>query len=283
MSQMDRRTKLLLTICRCRHPCNEKPSVVADIGLRLQEGIQELKLEQQLAPAREAMARTLTVGSTNFFKAVEGVRGRWAQRSAPSTSPSPSLYGANDDAVNKSSRASTPPVEVSKADFEDAPRTAKQSDYNSNSKASHLRPFSLTSTNSLPSDSPNTSPTAGLANMTGPLSSWGAGIGSFLSAKTSRFSMMKTPTTAQPQENISYPSTPPSRPSKEIYGEPEGSPLFNGLSPGTSPTSVEPTASIGSVLVSNNATARRILPSGLKTLSTAPASTIAQEKVVVES
>jgi hypothetical protein len=36
-------------------------------------------------------------------------------------------------------------------------------------------------------------------------------------------------------------------------------------------------------LVSNNATARRILPSGLKTLSTAPASTIAQEKVVVES
>lgn len=237
------------------------------------------------------MARTLTVGSTNFFKAVEGVRGRWAQRSAsgtsPSgTSPSPSLYGANDDAVNKSSRASTPPIEVSKADFEDAPRTAKQSDYNSNPKASHLRPFSLTSTNSLPSDSPNTSPTAGLANMTGPLkplSSWGAGIGSFLSAKTSRFSMMKTPTMAQPQGNLSYPSTPPSRPSKEIYGEPEGSPLFNGLSPGTSPTSVEPMASIGSVLASNATTTTTILPSGLKTLSTAPASTITQGKVVVES
>jgi hypothetical protein len=232
------------------------------------------------------MARTLTVGSTNFFKAVEGVRGRWAQRSVSGTSPSPSLYGANDDAVNKSSRASTPPIEVSKADFEDTPRTAKQSDYNSNPKASHLRPFSLTSTNSLPSDSPNTSPTAGLANMTGPLkplSSWGAGIGSFLSAKTSRFSMMKTPTTAQPQENLSYPSTPPSRPSKEIYGEPEGSPLFNGLSPGTSPTSIEPATSIGSVLASNATTTTTILPSGLKPLSTAPASTIAQGKVVVES
>ena len=251
---------------------------MADIGLRLQEGIQDLKLEQQLAPAREAVARTLTVGSTNFFKAVEGVRGRWAQRSVSGGG------GGNGDSVNKSSRASTPPIEVSKADFEDAPRTARQSDYNPNPKASHLRPFSLTSTNSLPSDSPNTSPTAALANLTGPLkplSSWGAGIGSFLSAKTSRFSMMNTPTTARPQENFSYPSTPPSRPSKEIYGEPEGSPLFNGLSPGTSPTSAEPTASIGSVLASTTTTTT-ILPSGLKTLSTARASTIAQEKVVVE-
>ncbi|THG93871.1 hypothetical protein EW026_g7478 [Hermanssonia centrifuga] len=49
----------------------ERPSVVADIGLRLSEGIQELKLDQQLAPTREAISRTLTAGSTNFFKAVE--------------------------------------------------------------------------------------------------------------------------------------------------------------------------------------------------------------------
>ncbi|KIM40920.1 hypothetical protein M413DRAFT_445694 [Hebeloma cylindrosporum] len=272
---------LLFDIVEPRHPCNEKPSVVADIGLRLQEGIQDLKLEQQLAPAREAVARTLTVGSTNFFKAVEGVRGRWAQRSASSSS------GGNDDAVNKSSRASTPPIEVSKADFEDAPRTAKQSDFNPNPKASHLRPFSLTSTNSLPSDSPTTSPTAGLASMTAPLkplSSWGAGIGSFLSAKTSRFSMVKTPTTARPpQENLSYPATPPpGRPSKEIYGEPEGSPLFNGLSPGVSPTSVEPSASIDSVLTSSTtSTTTTIVPSGLMTSSTTSATTVTPEKVVV--
>ncbi|KAF8722483.1 hypothetical protein AX14_009755 [Amanita brunnescens Koide BX004] len=71
---------LLFDIVEPRHPCNEKPSVVADIGLRLQEGIQELKLEQQLAPARDAVARTITVGSANFFKAMEGVRDRWTQR-----------------------------------------------------------------------------------------------------------------------------------------------------------------------------------------------------------
>lgn len=69
-----------------RHPCNEKPSVVSDIGLRLSEGIQDLKLEQQLAPTREAISRTLTVGSANFFKAVEGVRERWQQRTVSSPS-----------------------------------------------------------------------------------------------------------------------------------------------------------------------------------------------------
>ncbi|KAJ7222306.1 hypothetical protein GGX14DRAFT_663200 [Mycena pura] len=42
---------MLFDIVEPRHPCNEKPSVVADIGLRLQEGLQDLKLEQQLAPA----------------------------------------------------------------------------------------------------------------------------------------------------------------------------------------------------------------------------------------
>ena len=84
---------------------------MSDIGLRLQEGIQELKLDQQLAPAREAVARTFTVGSSNFFKAVEGVKGRWGQRT-----PS---YDESVDSQNKVSRTSTPPVEVSKADWEE--------------------------------------------------------------------------------------------------------------------------------------------------------------------
>src|SRR5712691_2679374 len=67
---------LLILFCARRHPCNGKPSAIADITLRLSEGIQELKLEQQLAPTREAISRTITAGSTNFFKAVEGVKGR---------------------------------------------------------------------------------------------------------------------------------------------------------------------------------------------------------------
>ncbi|KDR83014.1 hypothetical protein GALMADRAFT_238770 [Galerina marginata CBS 339.88] len=263
---------LLFDIVEPRHPCNEKPSVVADIGLRLQEGIQDLKLEQQLAPAREAVARTLTVGSTSFFKAVEGVRGRWAQRSASnlSVSPAPSIHNGNDDAASKSSRASTPPVEVSRADFEDAPRTARPADFGSiNSKTTHLRPFSLTSTNSIPSDSPTTSPTsvAGMASPLKPLSAWGAGIGSFLSAKTSRFSMaVKTPNTAKPGDAPpSFPYSPMHIP-PEHYGSPEGSPLFNGMSPGTSPTDSTAPTSISSVL-SSSASSQTVVPSSSSGLS----------------
>ncbi|KAF9560885.1 hypothetical protein CPC08DRAFT_459598 [Agrocybe pediades] len=244
---------LLFDIVEPRHPC-----------------IQDLKLDQQLAPAREAVARTLTVGSTNFFNAVQGVRERWAQRSTSSNSvstitPSNSTptTAAEDGAVAKSSRASTPPVEVSKSDYEDIPQTAKQADYNyghahttsssSTSSRSGLRPFSLTSTNSLPADSPSASPTGagGIVSPLKPLSAWGAGLGSFLSAKTSRFSMaLKTPTATQtPAAAPAFPDTPPGH---AQFGDPEGSPLFNGMSPGTSPTTVTgqaaPVVSIASVL-----------------------------------
>jgi hypothetical protein len=47
---------MLIDIVRLHHPCNEKPSVMANISLCLSEGIQELKLEQQLAPTREAIS-----------------------------------------------------------------------------------------------------------------------------------------------------------------------------------------------------------------------------------
>ncbi|TFK23074.1 hypothetical protein FA15DRAFT_705816 [Coprinopsis marcescibilis] len=178
---------LLFDIVEPRHPCNEKPSVVADIGLRLQEGIQELKLDQQLAPAREAVARTFATGSTNLLKAVEGVRGRWA-RSASSSS--------TNIAPTDASRASTPPVEVSRSDLEgdEGPKTATQ--------PSFIRPFSLSSkafsltspgpasTSSAAATTPAPSePASGAAS---PLSGWSANFnsfGSFFSEKASRMSL----------------------------------------------------------------------------------------------
>lgn len=194
--------------------------MVADIGLRLQEGIQELKLEQQLAPAREAVARTFTVGSTNFFKAVEGVRGRWGQRT-PSNDDS-------TDSLNKMPGTSTPAVEVSKADWEEEDsRTAVPADMR---KKPILRPFSLTSTNSLPSDTSFQQ-----------LNSWGTTIGSFLSSRAAKFQLASsnTPTAAKPGDV------------HERFGEPEGSPLFDGMSPGVSPmTTAMAPASIDAVLSS---------------------------------
>ncbi|KAJ7578173.1 transport protein Avl9-domain-containing protein [Mycena floridula] len=146
---------LLFDIVEPRHPCNEKPTVVSDIGLRLQEGIQDLKLEQQLAPAREAVAQTIKVGSANFFKAVEGVRERW---------------GARTPSSGSSSMGS--PVEVTKADLEAEPQSAPAT----------AKPLFLAKQATV--EPP----------ITAAISSWGSGIGTFISSRAGRFSFSgKTP------------------------------------------------------------------------------------------
>jgi hypothetical protein len=190
----DRTTdRMLFDIVEPRHPCNEKPSVVSDIGLRLSEGIQELKLEQQLAPTREAISRTLTAGSSGFFKAVEGVRGRWQR--APSSETRPSSV----------SSISSTPVEVSPP-----PSTDSNTDL-------AATPKDGTPSTPPPPDKPNTTTTA--PSQTAPnvprqhtsvdlgaaathaaieakaaVGAWGAGIGSFWSTRAPRFSIPKVGT-----------------------------------------------------------------------------------------
>ena len=207
--------------------------MVSDIGLRLQEGIQELKLEQQLAPAREAVARTLTVGSSNFFKAVEGVKGRWGQRT--------SSYDENANSQNKMPQTSTPPVEVSKADWEEENcHTAVPAGQGKKPE----RPFSLTSTNSLSLLSPSSD-----ASSKPPNTSWGTTFGSFLSARGLKFQLTpsNTPTTARPGGASTLPHVAPTI--HEQFGEAEGSPLFNvAATPATSPSAAAAPASIDAVL-----------------------------------
>ena len=207
--------------------------MVSDIGLRLQEGIQELKLEQQLAPAREAVARTFTVGSSNFFKAVEGVKGRWTQRS-----PS---HDDNVETQNKIPQTSTPPVEVTKADWEEDCHTATPA----GPRKRPLRPFSLTSTNSLSLASPSDTSFQPPPSTT----SWGTAIGSFLSARALKFQFTpsNTPGTARPGDGSKFPYDTP--PIHEQFGEAEGSPLFNvAATPATSPSAALAPASIDAVL-----------------------------------
>lgn len=177
-----------------RHPCNEKPSVVADIGLRLQEGIQDLKLEQQLAPAREAVARTLTAGSTNFFKAVEGVRGRWAQRSASESGSTEALKGTS---------GSSTPIELSKADL-DAPESAPATA----APPSGIRPFTLGKRGSVDSQAPEVTPTPVASPARPSLSAWGSGIGSFLSTRAPRFSLIRQ----KSEDAITAPPETPPKP-----------------------------------------------------------------------
>lgn len=177
-----------------RHPCNERPSVVADIGLRLSEGIQELKLEQQLAPAREAVSRTLTAGSTGFFNAVAGVRGRWMQRSASSSSV----------AEQNSSTASSI-VDVSKSDAGSvrSSRSIVPSPNNSPQppavQPNGMRPLSLmASATSSPQPPPPPVPEKPAAG------TWG--IGSFFSQRATRFSVPKPQGATPPREASPAPS-----------------------------------------------------------------------------
>lgn len=193
-----------------RHPCNEKPSVVADISLRLAEGIQELKLEQQLAPTREAITRTFTAGSTGFFKAVEGVRGRW-HRSPSSTS-------------------------VNNANANDAPASASNSVSSiSSTPVAVTPPINSSSTNapsasSVPQDILTTSLSAPVVSQESParlsgqkssvdlgavateakavIGTWGAGLGSFWSSRTTRFSMPRPTAEAAKAPVPNTPNTP---------------------------------------------------------------------------
>ncbi|EJT98777.1 hypothetical protein DACRYDRAFT_110671 [Dacryopinax primogenitus] len=61
---------VLFDICEPRHPCDTTPSLAADIGLRLTEGLHELNLEERMAPAREALNTAWTSG----LKAAEGLQ-----------------------------------------------------------------------------------------------------------------------------------------------------------------------------------------------------------------
>ncbi|KAJ3866537.1 transport protein Avl9-domain-containing protein [Lentinula novae-zelandiae] len=202
---------MLFDIVEPRHPCNEKVSVVADIGLRLSEGIQELKIEQQLAPAREAVTRTLTAGSLSFFKAVEGVRDRW-QRSAPTT---------------PSTAAPTTPIPATPSNHKPELVTKPDPDSSlsnsaSSSTSSFMQPTLLkhTSIDSIASRSSASTDTSSGSSSPARLTSWGAGIGSFMSSRVGRFSLSKSPsaTPAPPPAALPLP-TPPISPSTSIASD----------------------------------------------------------------
>ena len=174
---------MIFDIVEARHPCSGKPGVVEDIGLRLSEGLQELHIQEQLAPTREAISRTLASGSSSFFKAVEGVRGRWAQRSNSSlTMP------------ESGSSTSITPVEISRSEAELAKSNANDTDSmrssrRSTSSLTALRPPSLSSVTSL-----NASTVAAEAKTA--LGGWGTSIGSFISQRTARLSAARTTSTS---------------------------------------------------------------------------------------
>ncbi len=167
----------LVLLVAGRHPCNEKPSAISDITLRLSEGIQDLKLEQQLAPTREAISRTINAGSANFFKAVEGVKGRFTQRSGSNTSVGSSSTGSG--------------TVISSSEIPDG--------------------SALTATSPTQVASPPAGVDALAIVSKERLSVWGASVGSFFSSRGARFSTQKmaSPSPSASSSTTGSPVPPP--------------------------------------------------------------------------
>lgn len=162
--------------------------MVADIGLRLQEGVQDLRIGQQLAPTREAISKTISTGSTNFLKAVEGVKGRWMARSSGSTPGTPPDSGRGT------------PVDLGK---DPDTVSVKSSTSAKNSPATQETQHSF-----------QQSVSAGIVasefaqRATSTLSGWGSGFGSFISNKTSKFSLGSGVITTSPSVTSTTASKP---------------------------------------------------------------------------
>ena len=198
------RSLRLFSSRRHRHPCSEKPSVVSDIGLRLSEGIQDLKLEQQLAPTREAISRTLAAGSTNFFNAVAGVRERWMQRSASSDSSSGGLTKVNSRG-SIVSEAASPPSRKGSVDF---PRTDAAAPAPP-AKSGGLRPLSIVGAQAqaLEAQKQQQQPPPPVPSTFG---GWGASVGSFFSQRAARLSVSSSrPPSIAGVSRGSSPAPPP--------------------------------------------------------------------------
>lgn len=187
----------LFDFVEARHPCSDKPSVVADIGLRLSEGIQELKLDQQLAPTREAISRTLASGSTNLMKAMEGVRGRWMSRNNTNSSSGNSSQGTPPVTATNSSESSMGSSSTSSSVDDMEKRNAAASGSRPGSpelrrgsldgprpqqRSSGLRPLSMAMTHPVSAPPPPPPPMPEPTRFSG----W---VGSFFSPRSSRTSL----------------------------------------------------------------------------------------------
>ncbi|EKM52115.1 uncharacterized protein PHACADRAFT_128297 [Phanerochaete carnosa HHB-10118-sp] len=185
---------LLFDILEPRHPCTDRPSVLSDVGLRLSEGIQDLRLDQRLAPTGEAISKTFSEASTGLFKAIDGVRGRWLQRSAssPLSTSGPQASNAPSGIVDaaKSDPGSTQSTRDSILS------TPGSSPKPPPAPAEGMRPLSLNTSKVQPAT----------AEARQSPSSWGSSIGSFFSQRATRFSVTKASPQTPQRESSPAPS-----------------------------------------------------------------------------
>lgn len=181
---------------------------MSDVGLRLSEGIQELKLDQQLAPTREAISRTLTAGSTNVMKAMEGLRGRWLSPRTVRAIPVTAASSSDGSAGSASTSSSTDEVSKPANSTPSRPPSVRGPSEPSQ-RGSGLRPLSLSLSAAppIPQQPPPPLPEAGR---------FGGWVGSFFtprpaSSRSSTASSIRreSSSAASVSESTRGPSPPP--------------------------------------------------------------------------
>jgi hypothetical protein len=180
-----------------RHPCDAKVNALSDLGLRLSEGLHDLKLDKNLEVTKEAISNVITTGSSSIFKAFEGVRNGVSSRLAtPRTNTTGTTPSSSPNFPSPSSLPVAPPTERRGSSYTLAPPQQV---------GGGLRPLSLgvglRRTATLPPEpaptpiaSPTLAETAQAARAT--LGAWGSGLGSFISSRASKLSAVASASTA---------------------------------------------------------------------------------------
>ncbi|CBQ68417.1 conserved hypothetical protein [Sporisorium reilianum SRZ2] len=94
---------MLFDIVDHKHPCEGKTSAIEDVGLRLSAGLHDLRLEENLAPTREAIGSALQAGSANFYRLASNLGKDIAKFRANHVAATQSVGGAGAGAATPSS------------------------------------------------------------------------------------------------------------------------------------------------------------------------------------
>ncbi|KAL9940655.1 hypothetical protein V8E36_000143 [Tilletia maclaganii] len=131
---------MIFDIVDHRHPCDGKTSAIEDVGLRLAAGLQDMHLEENLAPARQAIGSAIQQGGAGLYRFANGLKSEVAklrearQAAAAAASSAP---GGSGQASDPRGSVALSPKDVS---LGSSPNTSQR---NSGTASSPLSPSSF--------------------------------------------------------------------------------------------------------------------------------------------
>ncbi|KAE8218761.1 hypothetical protein CF319_g7419 [Tilletia indica] len=99
---------MIFDIIDHRHPCDGKTSAIEDVGLRLAAGLQDMHLEENLAPARQVVVSALSQGGAGLFRFANGLRSEVVKLREGRLASSGEVEGGGGSANTTSSTSSRP-------------------------------------------------------------------------------------------------------------------------------------------------------------------------------